>query len=104
MSLLGGTDTRVDLRGIGVVTAVLPGSNSTGSVPLGPGTGMGTGGELCTSMSVPSSSSAPLEDDSSYINMLSGSNSLYSPIQNPCHISVIFSTYHYLCLFLSFFT
>ena len=43
MSLLGGTDTRVDLRGIGAVTAVSPGSNSTGSAPSGPGTGMGTG-------------------------------------------------------------
>ena len=35
--------------------------------------------------------------------MLSTSNSPYSPIQNPCHISVIFCTCHYLCLFQSFF-
>ena len=30
-------------------------------------------------------------------------NPPYSPIQNPCHISVIFCTCHYLCLFQSFF-
>ena len=41
---------------------------------------------------------------SSYKNMLSTSKSPYSPIQNPCHISVIFSTRHYLCLFQSFFS
>ena len=40
---------------------------------------------------------------SSYIILLSGSNPPYSPIQNPCHISVIFCTCHYSRLFLSFF-
>ena len=35
--------------------------------------------------------------------MLSGSNSPYSPLQNPCHISVIFCTRHYPRLFQSFF-
>ena len=41
--------------------------------------------------------------ESSYINVPSSSNFLYSPIQNPCHISIIFSTRHCSCLFLSFF-
>ena len=41
---------------------------------------------------------------SSYKNMLSTSKSPYSPIQNPCHISAIFSTRHYFCLFQSFFS
>ena len=35
--------------------------------------------------------------------MLSISKSPNSPIQNPYHISVIFCTCHYLCLFQSFF-
>ena len=39
---------------------------------------------------------------SSYKNVPSSSNFLYSPIQNPYHISVIFCTCHYLCLFQSF--
>ena len=37
---------------------------------------------------------------SSCNNMLSTSKFPYSPIQNPCHISVIFSTSHYFRLFL----
>ena len=36
---------------------------------------------------------------SSYDNTPSTPKSPYSPLQNPCHIFVIFCTCHYLCLF-----
>ena len=41
--------------------------------------------------------------ESSYNTTPSRTLSLYSPIQNPCHISIIFCTCHHSCLFLSFF-
>ena len=39
---------------------------------------------------------------SSYNNTPSDPKSLYSPVQNPCHISIIFCTCHHPCLFQSF--